>query len=147
MTVRALLMLVAFALLYGCEQASSPDERQEKQGGVGGAKPKEPTEQVTGKTEGEPSDLFSASASASSSFFRLPQGQAAAQAEANCRVATYVSNENMSEQESRDFVHRVADLTAKEMMADHSLTAGSALKKVLDDRGVPRYPECETGGE
>lgn len=34
MAVRTLLVLVAFAVLYGCGQASSPVERQEKQGGV-----------------------------------------------------------------------------------------------------------------
>jgi hypothetical protein len=147
MADRVLLVLAAFAFLYGCGQVSSPAEREEKQGGVEEATPTEPTEQATGKAEGEPSDLFSASASASSAFFRLPEEQAAAQAEANCRVATYVSNENMSQQESRDFVHRVADLTAQEMMADHSLSAGSALKKVLNDLGVPRYPECKMGGD
>ncbi len=41
MAVRVLLMLTAFAVLYGCGQASSPPERQEKQVGVEEAKPKE----------------------------------------------------------------------------------------------------------
>jgi hypothetical protein len=34
MAFRVLLVLVAFAFLYGCGQASSPAERQEEQGGV-----------------------------------------------------------------------------------------------------------------
>ena len=46
MAVRVLLVLAAFAALYGCGQASSPVERQEKQGGMEEAKPKEPTEQA-----------------------------------------------------------------------------------------------------
>src|SRR5215213_7377845 len=41
MAVRVLLMLTAFAVVYGCGQASSPPERQEKQVGVEEAKPKE----------------------------------------------------------------------------------------------------------
>ena len=44
--VRVLVVLAVFAVLYGCGQASSPVERQEKQGGVEEAKPKEPTEQA-----------------------------------------------------------------------------------------------------
>src|SRR5215211_74914 len=43
MAFRALLVLVTFAVMYGCEQASSPVEQQEKQAGVEEEKPKEPT--------------------------------------------------------------------------------------------------------
>lgn len=39
MAVRVLLVLATFAVLYGCGQASSPVEKQEKQGGVEQAKP------------------------------------------------------------------------------------------------------------
>jgi hypothetical protein len=39
------LVLTAFAVVYGCGQASSPVERQEKQGGAEEAKPKEPKEE------------------------------------------------------------------------------------------------------
>jgi N-acetylglucosamine-6-sulfatase len=52
--VRVLLVLAASAVLYGCGQASPPVERQEKQGGVEKAKPKEPKEplkQATMKRE------------------------------------------------------------------------------------------------
>jgi hypothetical protein len=132
MVIRVLLVMVAFAALYGCER--------------GVEEAKEPTEQATMPT------LFSASASASGDFFRFPeeQGQTggeAVQAEVNCRAETYASKEDMSKQERMDFVRRVADLAAQEMMEDHSLSAGSALKKVLNDLGVPRYPECKRGNE
>jgi hypothetical protein len=44
MAFRALLVLVTFcALMYGCDQASSPVEQQEKQAGMEEAKPKELT--------------------------------------------------------------------------------------------------------
>ena len=48
MASRALLVLVTFcALMYGCDQASSPVEQQEKQAGMEEAKPKEPPLQPT----------------------------------------------------------------------------------------------------
>ena len=46
MAFRVLLVLAAIAVLYGCGQASSPVEKQEKQRGVEKAKPREPTEQA-----------------------------------------------------------------------------------------------------
>ena len=45
MAFRTLLVVVSFALIYGCEQASSPVEHQEKQAGMEEAKPEEPTPQ------------------------------------------------------------------------------------------------------
>lgn len=52
MVVRVLLVLAAFGVLFGCGQASSPVERQEKRGGVEQAEPApeptEPTQQVVG---------------------------------------------------------------------------------------------------
>jgi hypothetical protein len=44
MAVRVLVVLAAFTVLYGCGQASSPPERQEKQGGVEEAAPEEEVE-------------------------------------------------------------------------------------------------------
>ena len=41
MVVRVLLSLVAFVVLYGCGQASSPVERQEKEGGLEQARKEE----------------------------------------------------------------------------------------------------------
>jgi hypothetical protein len=51
MAIRVLWVLVAFAVVYGCGQASSPVEQQEKQGGVEEAKPKEPTPEPTEPTQ------------------------------------------------------------------------------------------------
>lgn len=150
MAVRVLLMVTAFAVLYGCGQASSPAERQEKQGGVEEAKPKEPTEQATVKAVSERTTytLFSVSASATAdNFVNLPEEQAAAQAEVNCRLGNYISNENMSQQERIDFVDMVGKKAASEAMEDRSQTTGTAVNKVLDDLDVPRYPECKKGGE
>jgi hypothetical protein len=152
MAVRVLLMwLAAFVVLSGCGQASSPVERQEKQGGVEEAKLKEPTEQTAVKAASERTTwdtLFTVSASATAdNFFNLPGDQAAAQAEVNCRLGNYISNENMSQQESIDFVHTVEKKAASEAMEDRSQTTGTAVNKVLDDLDVPRYPECKKGGE
>jgi hypothetical protein len=44
MVVRFLLVLAAFGVLYGCGRASSPPERQEKQGGVEEVAPEEAAE-------------------------------------------------------------------------------------------------------
>jgi hypothetical protein len=35
----------------------------------------------------------------------------------------------------------------KEMQEDTTLTVIHARSMALDDLGVPRYPECKTGGE
>jgi len=55
---------------------------------------------------------------------------------------TYVSEENMSQQEGSALSERVANQMFEEMQDDPSLTAGPAQNAVLDDMGVPRYPEC-----
>lgn len=154
MAVRLLLVVAAFtvllAVLYGCDQASSPPERQEKQGGVEEAKPREPTEQATAKAASERTTytLFSVSASATAdNYFNLPEGPEAVEAEVNCRLGNYISDENMSQQESIDFVHTVEKKAASEAMEERSQTVGSAVNRVLDELGVPRYPECKKAGE
>jgi hypothetical protein len=191
MAVRVLLMLTAFAVLYGCGQASSPPERQEKQVGVEEAKPKEPkepTEQAgasifsgtykcedfssreaaqeyldthateddrkvvdpddNGKACDEKAYRFAprvaASAPASASVLAGTIGEE--WAEGSCRVETYASEENMNQQEANAFSERVVDEVAEKVNDDPSLTVGPAQNAVLDDLGVPRYPEC-VGGE
>jgi hypothetical protein len=191
MAVRVLLVLAAFAVLYGCGQASSPVERQEEQVGVEEPKPKQGKEQATVKcadfisreaaqeyldthaTEGDskvidPDDngkacdegaylfasgaanaqsIASASAQASGSVVAGVTGdERAEQAEGSCRVATYASEENRSQQEANAFSERVADGIVDKFKDDPSLTVGPAQNAVLDDLGVPRYPEC-VGGE
>jgi hypothetical protein len=74
----------------------------------------------------------------------------AERAEARCRVMTYVSEEYMSQQESTALRERVANRMIrmlKEMQEDTTLTVIHARSMALDDLGVPRYPECKTGGE
>jgi hypothetical protein len=191
MAVRVLLMLTAFAVPYGCGQASSPPERQEKQVGVEEPKPKEPkepTEQAgariftgtykcedfssrqaaqeyldTRATEADrkamdPDDngkacdekayrfapRVAASAPASGSVLAGTIGEE--WAEGSCRVATYASEEKMNQQEANAFSERVVEEVAEKVNDDPSLTVGPAQNAVLDDLGVPRYPEC-VGGE
>lgn len=48
----------------------------------------------------------------------------------------------MSQQEGSALSERVANQMFEEMQDDPSLTAGPAQNAVLDDMGVPRYPEC-----
>lgn len=195
MAVRVLLVLAAFAVLsavlYGCDQASSPPERQEKQAGVEEAKPHKPEElprQATLKCEDfpdreaaqryfdtyatqaeskviDPDDnsracdegsydfgaLTATAAGASASVEgsavrkeRISSKERAEQEEANCRLVTYVSEENMSRQEGSALLERVATQMFEEMQDDPSATLGPAENKALDDLGVPRYPECRS---
>ena len=74
----------------------------------------------------------------------------AERAEARCREMTYVSEENMSQQESTALGERVANRMMrmlKEMPEDTTLTVIHARSMALDDLGVPRYPECKKEGE
>src|SRR3712207_7485104 len=82
--IRVLLVLAAFALLYGCGQTSSPVETQEKQERAERAAPAPTTPSGT-------SDGVSG------------EEQAAAAYDADCRVAIYVAQENMSRQEAEAF--------------------------------------------
>ena len=127
MAVRVLLVVVAFAFLFGCGQASSPAERQEKQEDVGQAEPAP-----------EPTTPTSASDGVSGE-------EPAAESEADCRLATYVAEENMSRQEAKAFSELLVDMIRT--MEDPSWTAGSLQNAALDHLGVSRYPQCKVGGE
>jgi hypothetical protein len=72
----------------------------------------------------------------------VPAGEQAAQAEASCRLTTYVSNENMSKQEGNAFAQRVSDQMTKEIEEGAAETSGTAEIAALDHFDVPRYPEC-----
>ena len=90
----------------------------------------------------------SASAQASGSVVAGVTGdERAEQAEGSCRVATYASEENMSQQQANAFSERVADGIGDKFKDDPSLTVGPAQNAVLDDLGVPRYPECVAGDQ
>jgi DNA-directed RNA polymerase subunit N (RpoN/RPB10) len=53
----------------------------------------------------------------------------------------------MSQQEANAFSERVVEEVAEKVNDDPSLTVGPAQNAVLDDLGVPRYPECVDGEE
>jgi hypothetical protein len=65
----------------------------------------------------------------------------AAQAEAHCRLAVYVAQENMSRKEANAFSERVANMM--ETMQKLYSTEGSLRNVALDHLGVMRYPECK----
>ena len=125
MAVRVLLVLAAFAVLYGCGQASSPVNTVN-----------EPTTPETAPPTPEPAT--SASAGMSSE-------EIVAQSEADCRLVIYVAEENMSRKEANAFSELLADMI--QTMENPSWTAGSVRNAALDHLGVPRYPECKVGGE
>jgi len=51
MAVRVELVVAAFAVLYGCGQASTPVERQEKQGGMEQAQAPATTSRIRARTK------------------------------------------------------------------------------------------------
>jgi hypothetical protein len=53
----------------------------------------------------------------------------------------------MSQQEVSAFVERTTQRSVKKMEGHPSLSAGAAGNQVLDDQEVPRYTQCEVGGE
>jgi hypothetical protein len=126
--IRVLLVLAAFALLYGCGQTSSPVETQEKQEGAERAAPAPEPTTPTGNSDGVSGEE-----------------QAAAAYDADCRLAIYVAEENMSRQEAKAFSELLADMIRT--MEDPSLTASSVRNAALDHLGVPRYRECEVRSE
>jgi copper transport protein len=69
----------------------------------------------------------------------------AARAEAKCRLATYVTQENMSRKEAKEFSDLLASM--EETMDNLYSTEGSLRNNALDHLGVMRYPECKEGGE
>jgi len=69
----------------------------------------------------------------------------AAHSEADCRIATYVAQENMSQHKADAFSELLADMIRT--MENPSWTAGSLRNTALDHLGVPRYPECKVRGE
>ena len=89
--------------------------------------------------------------SAGGGYFILPlfasERLTAREAEANCRMNNYVSNEITSVQEGKDFSTKLRKEKAFELGEDPTLSAGTAMNKALDDLGVPRYPKCKKKGE
>jgi copper transport protein len=69
----------------------------------------------------------------------------AAQAEADCRLAIYVAEQNMSPKEANEFSDLLANMM--ETMENLYSTEGSLRNNALDHLGVLRYPDCKEGGE
>ena len=136
-------VMVAFACLQACEQASSPVVRQEKGHSVEQPKPKEANSSPVPQRTPEPttpastSAGASASTSASANTSSMPTEEQAAQSEASCRLANYVANENLTVEQASALSERVAERTGRRMQADSSLSAGRAKNAALDDLGVP----------
>jgi hypothetical protein len=75
----------------------------------------------------------------------VSEEERAARAEADCRLAIHVAQENMSPQEADAFSELLADMIRT--MEDPSWAEGNLRNAALDHLGVPRYPECKAGGE
>jgi hypothetical protein len=147
--VRVLLVLTASAvLLYGCGQSNTPVQKQEKKHGLDQAAPK-PVTKVQGVTEPAASKPAPAPepTTPSTNAAGGMSGEQAALAEAYCRMVTYASKKDMSQQEVSAFVERTTQRSVKKMEGHPSLSAGAAGNQVLDDQEVPRYTQCEVGGE
>jgi hypothetical protein len=132
--VRVFLVLAAFAVLYGCGQASSP-----------GMTVKEPTTPGIAPPMPEPTTLASGASAGAGVSAGISGEEQAARAEADCRLATYVAQENMSRQEANAFSELLADMIRT--MENPSWSTGSLRNAALDHLGVPQYSECEVGGE
>jgi hypothetical protein len=145
--VRVLLVLTAFAvLLCGCGQPNTPVQKQEKKHGLEQATPKPVT---TVQAVSEPAASKPAPAPEPTTPSTNASGgmssQQAALAEAYCRMVTYASKKDMSQQEISTFLDKTTQRSVKEMEDNPSLSAGAAGNRVLDDLDVPRYTQCEIG--
>jgi hypothetical protein len=148
MAVRVVLVLVALTVLYGCGQANTPLQKQEKKHGLEQAAPKPVTkvQAVTEPSVSKPAPAPEPTTPASNTSGGMA-GERAALAEAYCRIVTFASKKDMSQQEVSAFIDQTTKQSVKEMEDNRSLSAGAAGNKVLDDLDVPRYPECKVGGE
>jgi uncharacterized membrane protein len=69
----------------------------------------------------------------------------AAQAEADCRLSTYIAQQNFSRKEAKEFSVVLANMIGT--MKNLYSTEGSLRNAALDHLGVSRYPKCKEGGE
>jgi hypothetical protein len=120
-----MLGVVALAmLLCGCGQGSAPAEKQSEREGARQAETNTP----------EPSAPTLASGDASGK-------EQAAQSEADCRLALYVADKNLSRKEATAFSGLLADMIRT--MQVPSAPGGDLRNAALDHLAVPRYPECK----
>jgi hypothetical protein len=152
MTVRVLLVLAALAVLYGCGQASSPPERQEKQGGVEEVAPEEATEneQAQGAPDSKPPGEGGLSQQQWIETYGPHRGSAAVQGPQGLKYETWVALCRWGEQgtgmSNKEFAKYSNDLTAyaKRYKKSHP---DATDQEVLDSYGVPRYADrCDQAG-
>ena len=147
--VRLLVVLTAFTvLLYGCGKPNTSIQNQEKKHALEQASPK-PVTKVQGVTEpavSKPAPVPEPTTQPANASGSMSEEQAAL-AEAYCRMVTYASKKNMSQQEVSAFIDHTTQRSVKEIENNPSLSAGGAGNRVLDDLDVPRYTECKVGGE
>jgi hypothetical protein len=148
--VRVLLVLTAFAvLLCGCGQPNTPVQKQEKKHGLEQAAPKKPATRVQAVTEpaaSKPAPAPEPTTPSTNASGAMSDEQAAV-AEAYCRMVTYASEKDMSQQEVSTFIDKTTQRSVKEMEDHPSLSAGAAGNEVLADLDVLRYPQCKVRGE
>jgi hypothetical protein len=145
--VRLLLVLTTFAvLLYGCGQPNTPVQKQEKKHGLEQATPKPVTtvQAVSEPAASKPAPTPEPTTPSTNASGGMSSQQAAL-AEAYCRMVTYASKKDMSQQEISTFLDKTTQRSVKEMEDNPSLSAGAAGNRVLDDLDVPRYTQCEIG--
>ena len=108
---------------------------------------KEPTTPQTTPPTRKPATTAVAATGASASSRGRSSGeeQAKLQSEADCRLAIYVAQENMSRRKAHAFSELLADMIRT--MEGPSWPEGSLRNAALDHLGVPRYSECKVGRE
>jgi hypothetical protein len=130
-TVAALVVLPAAALaLAPGEAKEGPAQDNSHHGERGGVEQAEPAPEPTTPT------------GASGNVFDEEQ---LLRSQADCRLATYVAEEDMSRQEAKAFSELLADMIRT--MEDPSWTVGSLRNAALDHLSVPQYQECEVVGK
>ena len=111
-------------LLHGCGQGSAPTEKQSEREGARQAE--------TSTTEPSTPTLASGDASGK---------EQAEQSEADCRLALYVADKNMSRKEATAFSELLDDMIRT--MQSPSWTRADLRNAALDHLAVPQYPECK----
>ncbi len=164
MVVRILLALVAFAVIYGCGQTSSPPEKQEsKKGAEQVAREKDENKEATKekvasgytKDEQEKADTAKAGRSASA----LGSAPASAQGgnspaeerqrvmELECTLDRYAQENNLSVNEQQALTDKALNIK-KAHMERYPNDTDYYILDAFYELGVPNYRDyCEVAGE
>ena len=142
MAVRVLLILAVFGALYGCGQPSAPPEQPENESAENAAVEPTPTPAPTPETTmlakpeyTSPEPTSSATASAQATGIQPTPEFYAWQ----CRGDTYAAEQGMSQAEYDAFGTEMGNRLADDIEAG----GNKDMNDILDDMGVPSYPdEC-----